>query len=169
MAEFWVRHSLNPHKAVKFNITLRYIVEAHERGDYVWVLEIGTTYPDASGSSMPAKYAHLISANNLDEIIQDLVSQLCFKIDWSPFVEDKYAPHFVTTPITGNNVSIASNITFTLADKLPSAGIDLSSVRVFLHNGITTFDITSEVGVEGDPYQYEFLWAPRIRVYNRYD
>jgi hypothetical protein len=169
MAEFWVRHSLNLTKIAKFNITLRYVAEKSERGEHVWVLEIGTLTPDTNGDFIYAKKVHLMSANNLDEVIEDAVSELCARMDWSPFVEDKYAPNISNVVPTESGVSIANDIRFTLADELPSAGIDLSSVKVFLNNSMTEFNITSEVQVTGDPYQYEFKWSPGIRVYSRYN
>jgi hypothetical protein len=169
MAEFWVGHSLNPHKAVKFNITLRYFVVAREGGEHMWVLEIGTTYPDASGNPIVAKKIHPVSANNLDEVIEDAVSELCAQIDWSPFVEDKYAPIVEDVIPVGSDVGMGNDVRFTLTDELPAAGIDLSNIKVFLHNSMTEFDITSEVQVTGDPYQYEFKWSPQLRVYSTYD
>lgn len=168
MAEFWVRHSLNPNKAVKFNITLRYFVAAGEKGEHIWVLEIGTTYPDADGKAIVAKKVHLISAEDLDEIIEESLADLCAQIDWSPFVADKYAPSLIDVSPTGSGISIWSNVEFTITDKLPSAGIDLSNMKVILNNSMTDFDITSECRIEGDPYQYEFVWGPQIRVYGRY-
>ena len=169
MAEFWVRHSLNLNKIAKFNITLRYVVEKSEHGEHVWVLEIGTLMPDINDDFMYSKKVHLMSANNLDEVIEEAVADLCARIDWSPFVEDKYAPNVSDVVPTGSGVSIANDVRFTLADELPSAGIDLSNVKVFLNNGMTEFDITSEVQVTGDPYQYEFKWSPQLRVYNTYN
>ena len=169
MAEFWVRHSLNPSKAVKFNITLRYFVVASEKGDHVWVLEIGTTYPDANGDPISAKFAHNISADDFDEIIEDAVSSLCSQIDWSPFVIDKEAPYISGVFPTGSGVSIAYDVSFVIADALPSAGVDLSSLNITMDNSMTEFDITNEVQITGDPYQYEFKWVPPLRVYNTYD
>jgi hypothetical protein len=169
MAEFWVRHSLNPNKAVKFNITLRYFVAASEEGDHVWVLEVGTTYPDANGDPISAKKAHLISAEDFDEVVEDAVSELCAQIDWSPFVADKYAPNVSDISPTGSDVNIFSDVNFTINDKLPSAGIDISNMKVILNNSMTGFDITSEVQVEGDPYQYTFRWATPLRVFSKYE
>jgi hypothetical protein len=65
-------------------------------------------------------------------------------------------------------VSIGSNISLVLKDYLPSAGIDLSNAKVVLNNSMTDFDITSEVQVEGDPYEYTIRWNTPMRVYSRY-
>jgi hypothetical protein len=169
MAEFWVKHSLNPHKAVKFNITLRYFVVTGERGEHVWVLEVGTTHLDANGDPISAKFAHNISAGNFDEIIEDAVAILCNQIDWSPFVRDVEIPHISGVSPTGSGVSMAYDVNFIVADALPSAGIDLSNVKITLDNSMTIFDITNEVQITGDPYQYEFKWVTPLRVYNTYN
>ncbi len=74
MAEFYVHNSLNPNKVVKFNITLRYFVIKGERGEHMWVLEIGTTHLDAGGNDISAAKIHTISADNLDEVIEDALA-----------------------------------------------------------------------------------------------
>lgn len=169
MAEFWVRHSLNLTKIAKFNITLRYVIEKSERGEHVWVLEVGTVAPDSSGDFMYSKKVHLVSANNLDDVIEDAVSELCARIDWSPFIEDKYAPTIVDAAPVGSGITIGSNVSFIVVDELPAAGVDLSNMKVILNNGTVDFDITNEVYITGDPYQYELKWFPPLRVYSRYD
>jgi hypothetical protein len=133
------------------------------------VLEVGTTHLDANGDPISAKFAHNISANNLDEIIEDSVSALCSQIDWSPFVSDKEVPYIIGISPTGSGISIAYDINFVIADFLPSAGIDLSNVKITLDNSMTIFDITNEIQITGDPYQYEFKWVTPLRVYNTYN
>jgi hypothetical protein len=170
MAEFYVRHSLSLHKAVKFNITLRYIVTKTSEGDHLWVLEIGTTYPDVDGNQISARKKHLISISNLDELIENTVSEMCALIDWSPFVNDVDAPFvYSVVPISNVNVSIESDVYFTIVEHLPAAGIDLSELKVVLNNGDTNFDITSEVNITGDPYEYQLKWVPALRVYSTYE
>lgn len=169
MAEFFVRHSLNPNLAVKFNITLRYFVVASEKGEHTWVLEIGTTYPSASGTAIPAKEVHLVSLSTVDDVIEDAVSSLCGYIDWSPLLVDVLAPNIADVYPVGPDVPMPYSINFTIAERLSSAGVDLSDVKVFLNNSDTTFDITSECKVDGDPSSYEFTWVPKVVVYNPYE
>ena len=169
MAEFYVMNSLNYSKAVKFNITLRYVGVKSGDGAYTWVLEIGTTYPDASGDSISSKKIHNISAENLDEIIEDALADLCVQIDWSPLVRDKEAPYVESASPTGSGVNLYSDVLITLKDILPSAGIDLSSIKITLNNSMTDFDITSEVVTEGDPYEYNLKWSPVLRIRSTYD
>jgi len=171
MAEFYVQNSLNYEKAVKFNITLRYFVLKSSYGDHRWVLEIGTTHPDINGDRIIAKKIYNISAEDLDQIIQDGVADLCSQIDWSPLVQDKDAPYvYSTTPEDGDtDVSIMTDIYVTLKDDFPSAGIDLSNMKITLNNSMTTFDITSEVTIDGDPLEYNLRWTPPIRVFDTYE
>ncbi len=169
MAEFWVQNSLNYNKAVKFNITLRYIGVKSEGGAFTWVLEIGTTYLDASGDDISAAKIHNVSVEDLDEIIEDALAGLCVQIDWSPLVQDKEPPYVDSVTPTGSGVSLYSDVVLVLKDLLPSAGIDISNLKVTLNNSMTDFDITSEVVIEGDPYGYTLKWAPAIRVRNTYD
>ena len=119
MTEFYVHNSLNITKSVKFNITLRYFVVKGEQGEHVWVLEIGTTHPDINGDPISAKKIHRISAEDLDEIIEDAVSEMCTQIDWSPFVSDTAAPYIDTLyPEDGTTVSIGSNVYIKIKEKL---------------------------------------------------
>jgi len=171
MAEFYVRNSLNYEKAVKFNLTLRYFVPKGYYGDHKWVLEIGTTYPDINGDRIIAKKIYNISAENLDQIIEEGVADLCSQIDWSPLVQDKEKPYVdSTTPEDGDtDVSIMTDVYVDIKDDLPSAGIDLSNMVVTLNNSMTTFDITNEVSIDGDPYVFNLRWTPPIRVFDTYE
>jgi len=171
MAEFFVHNSLNPNKTVKFNITLRYFVIKGEEGEHMWTLEVGTTHLDAGGEAMSSARAHNVTVSNLDEIIEDMVSSLCSQIDWSPLVDDIDAPFVSSTrPTNGDtSASIGTDIMITITDNLPSAGIDLSAIKVTLNNDTQDFDITSEIVTVGDPYEFELRWEPPIRVYARYN
>jgi len=136
----------------------------------MWILEIGTTHPDKNGDPISAKKIHRISAEDLDEIIEDALSDLCSQIDWTPFVDDVDAPYVDSLyPEDGTTVSIGSDVYMTIKEKLPAAGIDLSNLKVTLNNSTMDFDITSEVSIEGDPYEYSLKWVPPLRVYDTYD
>lgn len=171
MAEFYVYNSLNPRKAVKFNITFRYFVIKGTKGEYMWTLEIGTTHPDINGGPISPARVHKISAQNVDEMIENALSTLCAQIDWSPLMEDRYAP-FVDSisPTDGEtDVSLGADLEAVIKDLLPAAGIDLSNLKVTLNNGVQDFDITSEVRITGDPYEYILRWSPPLRVQSTYD
>lgn len=171
MAEFYVHNSLNPNKVVKFNITLRYFVIKGERGEYMWTLEIGTTHLDINGDAISPARTHNISAEDINGVIENSVAILCAQVDWTPLMVDRYAPHVdETSPINGTtDVSLGADVIITLKDILPSAGIDLSSMKIILNNGVQDFDITSEVSTEGDPYEYVLRWSPSMRIQSTYD
>ena len=169
MAEFYVKNSLG-NLTVKFNISLRYFVIKGEEGEHLWTLEIGTTHEDISGNDISAKKIHNISAENLDEVIESALADLCSQIDWAPLVVDKGAPFVDNFSPSGNNIPITSDVRITIKDKLPSAGIDLSNMKVILNNSTQDFDITSEVEVIDVYYnEYKLRWTTPLRVYNTYD
>lgn len=169
MAEFYVRNSLNYNKAVKFNITLRNIIIKGEKGESLWTLEIGTTHKDKDRNDIKDIKIHDISSDNLDDVIEDVIANLSSKINWSPLVKDKEAPYIFKFLPSGDNVPIEDNVEIIIKDSLPSAGMDLSNLKITLNNGTTDFDITSQTDISGDPYEYIFRWKPRLKVYNTYD
>ena len=151
-------------------MTLRYFVIKGERGEHMWTFELGTTHESASGGLIPSARVHNIDVDNLDEAIENAVSELCAYIDWAPYVEDKEAPYvYSNTPGDGLTVGINSNVYATLKETLPAAGIDLSNMRVVINNSMEDIDITSEVTVTGNPYIYELYWKTPLRVYDTYD
>lgn len=170
MAEFFVRHTLNYNKTVRFNITLRYFVIKGEEGEHMWTFEIGTTHEDMNGDSISAKKVHNISAGNLDEVIETALADLCSQIDWTPLVDDKEAPLVDNFLPSGADVSIGSNIRIIIKDGLPSAGIDLSNMKIILNNSMQDFDISGEVQIVDAYYnEYELKWVTPLRVYETYD
>ena len=148
---------------------MRYFVVLGEKGDHKWVLEIGTTYKDKDDNSIPSKKIHNISTESLDSAIEEAVSDMCVNIDWLPLVPDKKPPYVDSYGPEGSSVPIGSNIFMIIKDKLPSAGIDISNMKITLNNSMQDFDITSEVDITGDPYLYTVRWSPVLRVYSRYD
>jgi hypothetical protein len=169
MAEFYVKNSLG-NLTVKFNISLRYFVIKGEEGEHLWTLEIGTTHEDINGNDISAKKIHNISAGNLDEVIEGALADLCSQIDWSPLVADKRAPFVDNFSPSGSSVPITSNVEIIIKDKLPSAGIDLSNMKIILNNSDQDFDITSEVEVVDAYYnEYRLRWITPLKVYDTYD
>jgi hypothetical protein len=171
MTELFVTNSLNYHKTVKFNLTLRYFVIKGERGEHMWTLELATTHAAADGSVIPSKKIHWLNgAVDLDEVIENSLAELCTYIDWTPYLKDLEAPNVISTiPENDTTVSIRSNVYINLKDYIPSAGIDLSEMKVILNNGTQDIEITEEVEITGDPYEYQLFWKPPIRVEDTYD
>lgn len=170
MAEFFVHNSLSRSKAVKFNMTLRYFVVKDEEGEHMWTLEIGTKYPDKDGNTLPSKRIHRVNVLTLDEAIEDAVAELCSQIDWEPLADDVEPPYVAYNSITdGATVPIDSFMQLVIQDELLSAGIDLSDMKVIINNSMVDFDITDEVTIEGDPYEYKLEWRPPMIVKSRYE
>ena len=161
MSELFVINSLNTSKSVKFNVALRYfVVKSDHDGDQKWVLEIGTTHSGADGTTPLFKKIHGISSEDLDEVLENAVAELCGEIDWTPFITDKEAPYVEYMTPEGDDTSIGSSVSIRIKEHLPAAGIDLSNMSVVFNNGEVNFDITNEVEVVGDPYQYDIKWLP---------
>ena len=198
MADFFVRHGLNPDKLVRFSVTITQIHDVKSEppeellteyprveGDEVWVLEIGTYEPHKdTGEAIPTRKIHLTSLSNVDEEIRDTVEAMCQLIDWSPLREDGQAPYvYWYIPNDGTeiveglteaevfNVPITTDIYIKIRDSLPAVGIDYSSVDVKLEvytPETAEFDITSEVELTGSPYDLQLYWHPPIRVWDEY-
>jgi hypothetical protein len=168
MAEFYVRHSLNYNKTVKFNISLRYFVLKSSYGNHKWVLELGTTQVDSNDDHISPKFIHTTSADNLDEAIETGLATLCSGIDWTPFVDDLEPPYVDEASPNTSDVSIFSNVEVSIKDLLPTSGIDVSGMKVILNNGTTDFDITSELTGVDDYNDYDFVWKPPMRVFSTY-
>ena len=161
MAELYVINSLNLTKSVKFNLGLRYfVVKGDEDGDTKWVLEVGTTHSGSDGATPLVRKIHNIAAEDFDEVLEGALSELCALIDWSPFVADGEPPYLVSVNPTGDGTPIGSTVYLRIKEELPSSGIDLSNIKVIINNGTVDFDITSEIEVTGDPYEYDIKWAP---------
>jgi len=170
MAEFYVYNSLNPNKVVKCNISFRYFIIKRVKGEFVWTLEIGTTHTDSNGDAIAPQRVYSVSVANFDEMIEIALAKICAQIDWSPLTTDKSAPKVTSNlPLDDDSdVDIGQNVYITLEDSLPSAGIDLSEMKVTLNNGVVDFDITNELDINGDPYKYDIHWEPPKRVRSRY-
>lgn len=172
MADIYVRHISNFNKTVKFNITLRSFVDVSSEGNPIWTLEIGTVEKDKYGKSIPPSRLHIVpdESTNFDGIIEQGVSKIAKVIDWSPKQIDVTPPEcFDITPIPGSSdVSIFTNVHMRILDSIPSTGIVLDNMKVTINNGLEDFDITSEVVVTGDPYEYFLVWKPKLRIFSTY-
>lgn len=161
MAELFVKHTLNPRKVAKFNLNLKnYVLKGEEDKGYQWVLEIGTTTLTTSGTKIRPYYVHNVVEEDIEKEIEKAVSEMCFLMDWSSFDEDKYSPIFKSFYPDTVSVMPKTAINFNVIEESPSSGIDLSNMTVILNNGVVDFDITSELSISGDPYDYNFVWYP---------
>lgn len=163
MAELFVKHTLNPRKVSKFNLALRNFVLKGEEAKHTWVLEIGTTTLTASGTKIPPHYVHNVTESTIENEIEKAISHMCSLIDWADFDEDKYPPILTSYLPKGVDVPINNPVRFIITEESPSSGIDLSNMKVTLNTGGFDFDITSEVEIKGDPYEYIISWwSPKL-------
>jgi len=175
MADIFVKNSLNPYKSVKFNVSIKKFFAHEFEGEAKYYIEVGTThsgiYNDENTTYSGSNYVHIrpgyldrITEEELDGELSKIVGKLSSFIDWGTLLTDLKAPYVSYMEPVGRDVSIYSNVMFNIKDDVPSAGVDLSDMLVTLDNGETVFDITSEVEVYGDPFEYSILWSPKIRV-----
>jgi len=164
MAEFLVRNSLNPSKSVVFGITYRQLVSKGSSGALSWVIEIKTNELDVNGNVIPSVYINTVSLNNIDEEINKAVAELSTKINWLPLSDDTCAPYVDSISPSQYEIDLESSVEVVLKEILPAAGIDVNTIAMTV-NG---FDVTSELEITGDPYEYKVKWSPFIRVMSEY-
>jgi hypothetical protein len=169
MSEFLLRNSLNPNKVVQCTISFRQLVAKGDEGEPVWLVEIGTLEPHkttASGyKNIDPVFIHYTSSINLDAAIKEATETIAAQVDWEPLDED-LRPPFVSysSPIDGEVVGIYSDVIIDIKDVLPAAGIDIDSITM----SVNGFDVTSEIDIDGDPYEYRIRWVPFKRVLDTY-
>jgi hypothetical protein len=164
--EYLIRNSLNPGKVVSCTITFRQIVNKGEEGELVWLVQINTAEPHKDGGEIAPLFIHYVSSDNLDAAIKSATETIAEQVDWSPLYEDLRPPFvsYSSPSESGDIVSLYSNVVVDIKDLLPAAGIDPDSITVTV-NG---FDVTDELDIIGDPYEYRVIWDPFIRVADTY-
>lgn len=162
MADFLIRNSLNPGKVVKAGITFQQLVPKGGAGELIWVVEIATDEPHKDGGSIPPEYINLTTLDNIDEEIQIAVAALSEKIDWTPLDDDTREPIVSSCYPSSYIADIEDDVVIVISEILPSAGIDIDSITMTIND----MDVTSELEITGDPYEYEVKWKPPIRIYD---
>lgn len=170
LAHILVKNSLNTSKAAKIDVNFPIYITTDSEGDPIWLLEVATTYSSVSGTDIKPIYINKVTAyEDLDEPIADAVSEIASQIDWLPLTEDKDPPYVDEYIPEGESVSLMSNIFIKIKENAPSAGINLSDVEVLINNGSEEFDITEECKIEGNPFEYEIRWMPKLRYQKYYN
>ncbi len=162
MAQFLVRNSLSPQKVIKCGITFEQLTPKDNEGEPIWVVEIATDEPHISGGDINPEFINLTSLDNLDEEVEKAVEAISAQVDWTPLESDLRAPLVESCYPSSYETDIESSIKIVLKDLLPSAGIDIDSIQMTIND----FDVTSELEVTGDPYEYTLKWKPFMRVYS---
>jgi hypothetical protein len=166
MGEYLLRNSLNPAKVVKCSITFRQLVNKNEDGELVWLIQINTPEPHKDGGAIPPVFIHYTSSNNLDDAIREATKTIAKQVDWLSLLTDLRPPFVIYSfpSSTETVVDINSNLVVDIKDILPAAGIDPDSIEVIIND----IDVTGDIKLDGDPYQYRIRWGPKVRVYDYY-
>jgi len=165
MAIYTIRNTLNPNKVVSCTITFRSIVNKGEDGEPVWLVQINTTEPHKNGGVIPAEVIHLVTLANIDVEVKKATERISVQINWEPLINDESAPSIInSSPNNSSVVSISSDVWFDIKESLPSVGIDIDNVKMFVND----IDVSDQLDVDGDPYMYRIRWKPTVRVYDYY-
>jgi len=165
MAQFLVRNSLNPGKVVKLGVTFKKVTDkSRHDGEPIWVVEVATNEPHKNGGSINPFFLNLITLDKFDEEMKKAAAFISEQIDWGTLIDDKRSPYVDGVYPTTYEMDIESAVEFDLKEALPAAGIDIDSITLTA-NG---FDITNEVEITGNPYNYNIKWRPKIKIYDTY-
>lgn len=157
MAEVLVQNMRNPEQAITVMVTLKRLIVKDQGPDVKWVLEASTDELDAEGELIPSSIKYLSNQDTLTEDINELIEELCSKVDWE-YLPDTTPPEVVSHwPLSGaTGVSVETDILINLTEEVPSAGIDLNSIKV----RVKGYDITDQITVTGDIHACSIQFTP---------
>lgn len=164
MAYFLVRNSLNPHKAILCGITYKQVVPKGGEGEAIWVIEVATEEPHATTSGTIAPYIiNLTDQINVGLEIEKAVAHISSQVDWEPLSEDTRPPFVDEISPSSYIVDIYSNVIASIVDLHPSFGIDIDSIEMYVND----IDVSDELRISGDEYNYKVEWRPPSRVFEQ--
>jgi hypothetical protein len=161
MAQFLIRNSLNSQKVVKCGITFEQVTPKNLEGEPIWVVELATDEPHKNGGSIPPVFINLITLDNLDAEIKQAVETISEQVNWTPLENDERPPFVDSVSPTSYEVDMTAHVEIVIKDLLPSAGIDIDSIQMTIND----LDVTDELEITGDPYEYTLKWLPFMKVY----
>lgn len=165
MAQVVVKNSLNPNKVVKVGISfIQVVAKDISEGDAIWALEIGVNELDVHGKKIPPYYITDLDLERIDDEIREGVGYVCSKVDWGNLLNDTIPPVIKSVLPNKYIVDMMNTVEFTITDREPSSGIDLSSLKVEV-NGI---DVTDELGIYGNVFEYRVMWHPKLKFYKTF-
>ena len=166
MAYFQVRNSLNPHKVIVCGITYTQIVPKRNEGEAIWVIAVATDEPHATTSGViPPYYINWSNELDLDLEIEKAVAEISKQVDWSPLSEDTRPPFVDSVSPDTYIQQMHENVLIGIVDLHPSLGIDIDSIEMTV-NGL---DVTNDLRIRGDEFNYQVEWRPPGRVYEQLD
>ena len=162
MTVIYLRNSLDPErKVVPVTVSMDLVVDKqYHDGEHYWIIQFSTAAKDIYGQPIPAKVISVLpeEIDNIEETVQEGLSYIGSKVDWGTLDEDTINPYVSSYyPLNGSeNVPIASNVSLTLRDEVPTSGIDPSSIKIKV-NGI---DITDKLKITNWFGKTKILWIP---------
>ena len=166
MAYFQVRNSLNPSKLIVCGITYKQVVPKNNEGEAIWVIEVATDEPHITTSGIiPSHYINITDELNLDLEVEKAVAEISKQVDWEPLAADTRPPFVNSVYPDTYTQKIHENVFIGIIDLHPSYGIDIDSIEMTV-NGI---DVTNDLRITGDEYEYNVEWRPPSRVYSQID
>lgn len=148
MVVFYLKHSLAPSgKVVPVTVALSKEVLSpypdpafpalyHPEGDGVWILTLSTNENDVDGNPIPTEFVNIVSEDTVHIELEAALGRIGSKVDWGNISSDDRPPRLVelNPPLTQTeDVPISSNIKMRIQDRLPSSGLDLSTLNVRLN------------------------------------
>jgi len=164
MAKFFIRNSLNPSKVVLCGITYNQVVPVGNEGEAIWVIELATDEIDINGNIIRPEFINLTDLTYLEDEIDEAVERISSKVDWSPLAVDSNIPYVDSVFPAEYEIALEASLEIVLKDRLPSVGIDSGSISMTV-NG---HDVTGELEISGDPYEYKVGWSPFLRIQEEY-
>ena len=166
MAYFQVRNSLNPSKVIVCGITYTQVVPKGSEGEAIWVIKIATDEPHVTTSGViPPYYINVTDELDLDLEIEKGIAGISSQVDWEPLSEDTRAPFVNSVQPDTYIQKMQENVAIGIIDLHPSLGIDIDSIEMTV-NGM---DVTDDLLITGDEYEYRVEWRPPSRVYTQLD
>lgn len=164
MAYFQVRNSLNPSKVIVCGITYKQVVPKGNEGEAIWVIEVATDEPHVTTSGTIPPYLINVSEElDMDLEIEKAISHISKQVDWEPLAND-VRPPFVNSVQPDTYIQkIHENVIVDIIDLHPSYGIDINSIEMTVND----IDVTADLRISGDEYEYTVEWRPPSRVYSQ--
>jgi len=164
MAYFQVRNSLNPSKVIVCGITYKQVVPKGKEGEAIWVIEVATDEPHITTSgTIPPYFINVTDELDLDLEIEKAVAEISKQVDWEPLSRDTRAPFVNSVQPDTYIQKIHENVIIGIIDLHPSLGIDIDSIEMTVND----MDVTNDLRITGDEYEYQVEWRPPSRVYEQ--
>ena len=129
-------------------------------GEVIYVLEFKCSALDVDGNRIEDVIIDEVTADDVEQQIQEGLSIIGAQVDWPEQQDDTYAPRIIEIYPTSNqkDVPITSHVFGTIKDFFPLSGIDPSSIKLKV-NGI---DVSDELRLSGNEVEQKFRWIPPV-------